>query len=75
MKSLPGTLRISALALLFVLLFAGGESQSADRFPSFSSVTAVTPAESTPASKQAGGGALVLGAYGFLLMLRRRNLR
>lgn len=28
-----------------------------------------------PTSQQASGGALVLGAYGFILMLRRRTLR
>lgn len=36
----------------------------------------VTPAGSiAPTAQQATGGALVLGAYGFLLMLRRRTLR
>lgn len=28
-----------------------------------------------PTSQQASGGALVLGAHGFILMLRRRTLR
>jgi hypothetical protein len=36
----------------------------------------VTPAGSmAQPAQQATGGALVLGAYGFLLMLRRRTLR
>jgi hypothetical protein len=75
MKSLLGTLRIAALSLLVALLFAGGESQSADRFTAMNRVI-VTPAGSiAPTAQQATGGALVLGAYGFLLMLRRRTRR
>jgi hypothetical protein len=75
MKSLLGTLRIAALSLLVALLFAGGESQSADRFTTMSRVMVNQAGPMAPTSQQASGGALVLGAYGFILMLRRRTLR
>jgi hypothetical protein len=75
MKSLTGTLRIAALALVVGLLFSGGESQSADFFrtEATASIVKTIPAETN--SQKPGAGALVFGAYGFLLILRRRTQR
>lgn len=75
MKTLLGNLRIAALSLLVALHFAGGESQSADQFAAMNEVKVTQTGSSAATSKQAGGGALGLGAYGFLLILRRRTIR
>jgi len=75
MKHLTGTLRIAALVVLVGLLFVGGETQSADSHGLSGRAWAVSAVVPTPVSSHATGGALVLAAYGFLLIFRRRTLR
>jgi hypothetical protein len=67
MKTLFGILRIFAMALVAALLLNAGEMDSAASSPNQPSTSIAT----TPTS----GAALFLGAYGFLIMLRRRSLR
>lgn len=67
MKPFFGILRIAAMAVVAGLLIVAGESDA-------EAAGSATLAKTVPTS-QSTGAALVLGAYGFLIMLRRRSLR
>ena len=69
MKTFLGIYRIAVMATIACgLISAGGTDASA------SASTPLGKVQAAPTS-QTTGAALVLGAYGFLFMLRRRSLR
>jgi hypothetical protein len=65
-----GLLRLLALAVAVIFLFTAGESHSAGVEAPF----AASPSFAAKIGADVNGAALVLGAYGFLFMLRRRSL-
>ena len=69
MKTFLGIFRIAVMASITCwLISAGGTDASASASTSLGKVQAAPTSQTT-------GAALMLGAYGFLFMLRRRSLR